>query len=115
MPVCVPALADFEFGASVFAAAFGALKSPALLIPPALTVLTQLESAANRGPVEVRLKFKTVLPETATIRLAFWKVRATFGGRIAVAMMLELALANMRASACPSKVRSIGTVSPCLR
>src|ERR1700760_4856685 len=103
-------------GASPLAAtAFGALNSPALLIPPALTVLTQLESVANSGPVEVKLKFKTVLPETATIRLAFWKARATFGGRMAVAMIAELALAKIRASACPSKVRLIGTVSPCLR
>src|SRR5579871_1498341 len=94
VPVWVPVLpdlGDFEpsdlapsdlelsdaLGASAFAAAasfeavLGALKSPALLIPPALIVLTQLAIAPSSGAVEVRLKFSAVLPETATFRLAF--------------------------------------------
>src|ERR1700757_2236212 len=103
VPVWLPVFKAFGlFGVSDFAGALGAPKSPTLLIPPTLIVLRQLDSTANSGPVEVRLKFKTVLPETATIRLAFWKVRATFGGRIALAMMLKLAVANIRASGSPS-------------
>src|SRR5882724_1822662 len=86
----LPALPDLgllgAFAASFFAAtAFGAVNSPALLIPPALIVVKQLDSAPSSGPVDVRLKFNTVWPDTATIRLAFWNVRATFGGRTAVA------------------------------
>jgi hypothetical protein len=37
------------------AAAFGPEKSPALLMPSALILLTQLAIAASSGPVEVRL------------------------------------------------------------
>src|SRR5690242_20655089 len=82
VPVCVPVLPDLElpelglldvFGASGFAAvALGAVNSPALLIPPAFTVWTQLARTANRGAVEVRLKFRALaLPVVTTIRLAF--------------------------------------------
>jgi len=82
VPVWVPVLPDLglrePFGASAFAAAasfaadaLGAVNSPALLIPPTFIVLTQLEIAPSSGPVEVRLKFNAVAPETATIRLAF--------------------------------------------
>ena len=94
---------------------FGAVNSPAPSIPWALTVLTQLASTASSGAVEVRLKFKTLPPDTATIRLAFWNVRATFGGRMAVAMMSDVAVANSLAWDCPSKVTSIGTVLPLVK
>jgi len=60
------------FGASDLAAtALGAAKSPALLTPSALTLVTQLASAAISGPVELRLNCKGVPRATATIRLDF--------------------------------------------
>ena len=75
VPVWLPVLAGFGIGvgASVFAAtAFGAVNSPALLIPSALTVVTQFDERASSGAVEVRLNCKALLlPSTATIRLAF--------------------------------------------
>jgi hypothetical protein len=81
-----------------------------------LTVLTQLAIVASKGAIEVRLNCRALLlPVVTTMRLDFWKVRATFGGRTAVAMMSELAVANSFAWDCPSKVTSTGTVSPLVR
>src|SRR5580704_15888192 len=88
VPVWLPVLPDLglfgaPLGASDFAAtALGAAKSPALLRPSALTLLTQVASTLSNGPVEVRLNCSGVPPATATIRLDFWNVRATLGGRI---------------------------------
>lgn len=84
-------------------------------MPPDLIVRTQWAITASSGPVEVSLKFNTVPPDTATIRLAFWNSRATFGGRIAVAMISEAAVANNLACDCPSNVTSIGTATPFFR
>jgi hypothetical protein len=49
---------------------------------------------------------------TATIKLDFCKVRTMFGGRMAEIRTAELAVANSLAWDCPSKVTSIGSVSP---
>src|ERR1700730_2192370 len=105
-------LAGAAFGASDFAAI---AKSPAWLTPSALTLVTQLASAASSGPAELRLNCNGVPRATATIRLDFWKVRATFGGRIAEISTAELAVANSLAWVCPSKVTSIGSVSPLVK
>jgi hypothetical protein len=114
------AVFDEAPGASVVApglaaTALAAVKSPAAFKPSALILLTQLASTASSGPVDVRLNCSVVGPATATIRLAFWKVRATPGGKIAVSMMSDVAFANSFASDCPSKVTSIGYVSPFFR
>jgi hypothetical protein len=58
-----------------------------------------LLTAAIRGAVEVRLNWKGVPLATATIRLAFWKARATFVGRTAETMTSEKAVANSLTSA----------------
>src|SRR5271165_6426478 len=109
--------AGAAFGASDAAATAlgGAAKSPALLTPSALTLVTQLASAASSGPAELRLNCKGVPRATATIRLDFWKVRARFGGRMAEIRTAELAVANSLAWTCPSKVTSIGSVSPLVK
>src|SRR5262245_20062055 len=62
-----PSLPDFGL-----AGAFGAAKSPALLMPPALIVLTHLEIAPSNGPAEVRLDCRALLlPAVTTMRLDF--------------------------------------------
>src|ERR1700730_2327050 len=99
VPLAVPVLPDFGVppGASEFAdTGLGVVKSLTASRPLALTWLTQLASTASSGPVEFRLNCSATRPAVATIRLDFWNVCATFGGMIAVIMMLLLAVANSR-------------------
>jgi hypothetical protein len=96
--------------ATGFAASFA--KSPALFSPSALTLVTQVAMTLSSGPVEVKLNCSVACPAWATIRLARWNVRAAFTGRIAVSVLLELAVANSLAWDWPSNVTSIGAVSP---
>jgi hypothetical protein len=84
----------FPAGGAAGLAAATLEKSLAAPKPSALILLTQAASEASRGPVEVRLNCTVERPACATIRLDFWKVRATLGGKAAVTMMSELAEAN---------------------
>src|ERR1700759_2080128 len=97
VPLELPVLRGFggpPSGISFAAICFGAVNSVAATAssPFSFTLLTQLARTAISGPFEVRLNCMVVRPATATIRLAFWKLRAIFGGRIAVAMLLLAAV-----------------------
>jgi hypothetical protein len=111
VPLALPVLPGLGGppSASLAETCLGTVKSVAATAssPFCLTLLTQLASTANSGPVEFRLNCSADRPAVATIRLAFWKVCATFGGMIAVIMMLLFAVANSRACSCPSNMTSI--------
>src|SRR5579871_5826118 len=95
-------------GAGLGLSAAALEKSPAPFRPSALTLVTQLAIMLSSGPVDDSWNCSVDCPATATIKLDFWNVRATAGGRIAVSMVSEPALANSRASYWPSKVTLIG-------
>src|ERR1700759_5218642 len=119
VPLALPVLPGFGGPppASLAATCLGTVKSDAATAssPFCLTLLTQSPSIAISGPVETRLNCSVVRSDTATIRFAFWKLWATFGGRIAVAIDSEFAVANSFACSWPSNTTSIGTVPPLLR
>ena len=116
VPVWVPVLADLGlFALQTSPPRFWCGEFAGAVDPAGLDRTDAVGERPKQRPVEVRLKFNAVFPAWATIRLAFWNVRATLGGIIAVNMISEFAVANGLAWNCPSKVTSIGVVLPLVR